>query len=67
MKQSPRLVRKLADAMNGNEIEVFAWYKSEIYRLKSELRKCRNGFNARCIIQEIETLKNEYNVIDSNF
>lgn len=67
MKRSPRLERKLADALSGNEVEVLLWYKKEIRKLNSELAYSRNSFRSQCIKQDIDTLCNEYDVISSHF
>lgn len=67
MKRTPRLERKLADALAGNEIEVLTWYKDQIAKLNSEMRQSRNSFRRQCIMQEIDTLCYEYDVISSHF
>lgn len=39
--------------------------QNEIERLKKELKCCRNGFRAQCIIQELEKRQSEYRILDS--
>lgn len=56
--------RDLAEALAGNEIEVFKRRKAEIQHLENEMFRCKNGFRRQCIAQEIERKKAEYNKLD---
>lgn len=59
--------RDYKDAKEGNGIEVLKRRQEELKRLEKELRNCRNGFRAQCILQEIEKKKEEYRKIDDLF
>lgn len=55
------------DAKEGNGIEVLKKRKKELQELNEKLRSCRNGFRAKCIVQEIERKQKEYQKIDDLF
>ena len=62
-----RFEKDLAEAKNGNEIEVLTRRKKEIKRLTDEAKKCKNSFRVQCIAQEVARLTNEYHKIESLF
>lgn len=62
-----RLEKDLAEALDGNEIEVLARRKQELDRIEKEGRSCKNEFRRQCLAQEYTRLKAEYDYIDSQF
>lgn len=45
--------------------EILERRASAIQRLKDELRTTRNGFRARCILQDLDRLGAEYRALDA--
>ena len=62
-----RFERDYKDALEGNEIEVLKNRKEELTKLRKELKSCKNGFRAQCLIQEINRLEKEYRELDDLF
>lgn len=55
------------DAKEGNGVEVLKKRKKELQELNKKLMACKNGFRAKCIMQEIEVKKKDYQKIDDLF
>ena len=66
-RATTRFQKDLADALQGNEIEVITARRAELGRLRADLRGCKNGFRAQCILQEINRLTRELAAIEANF
>ena len=64
MKRTQRFERNLADAQNGNDIEVLKAYDQRIREQKTRQNASRNAFVRTCCQQEIEQLTAERNAIE---
>lgn len=48
----------------GDYIGILTERKEEIKKLENELRRCKNEFRAKCIIQDLRKMNNEYNILN---
>ena len=64
MKRTQRFERRLAEAKDGNEIEVLKTYKHEIELQRTRQMASKNGFVRNCCQQEIDQLTAEKNGIE---
>ena len=64
MKRTQRFERRLAEAKDGNEIEVLKTYKREIELQRTRQMASKNGFVRTCCQQEIDQLTAEKNGIE---
>ena len=64
MKRTQRFERRLAEAKDGNEIEVLKTYKHEIELQRTRQMASKNGFVRTCCQQEIDQLTEEKNRIE---
>ncbi len=62
-----RFERDIQDALEGNEIEVLKRRADELDRILEQLRCCNNGFRRKCLRQEWDRLKAQYDKIDEMF
>ena len=63
-KQTQRFERRLKEAQEGNEIEVFMTYKQEIEAQKTRQMASKNEFIKKCCEHEIGQLKAEKDAIE---
>lgn len=67
MTRLSRFEKDYKDAQEGNGIEVLTKRKKELEDLDRELRRTTNTFRAKCLVQEIQKKRREYQEIDSLF
>ena len=67
MKKTQRYERRLAEARNGDEINVLQTYEREINREQMRMDASRNDFVKVCCQQNIDQLRAEKNAIDEEW
>ena len=67
MKKTQRYERRLAEARNGDGINVLQTYEREINQEQMRMDASRNDFVKNCCQQNIDQLRAEKNAIDEEW